>query len=240
MSNSKSIAWGSNGYGIKSSPAGFNNISYLSIETWAIISDLSAARPLASIWTTAAAGRKFLLTVNTDGTLRMIYRTATENVILDTAASYITTSAAWQYIAVACTFGSSGGAKAYKGDANNLPAETTMNLTSGTRGVAQNGTGELVIGSRADLAGYLANSQDECALWDDIRTLQEFQDNYKLSRVGNESNLIAAYNFNDNALDLTSNDNDLTLTNSPSYSASIPFNDAVQQIVGPFPTHLRV
>ena len=67
-------------------------------------------------------------------------------------------------------------------------------------------------------AGYYHTGKiDEVRIWDDVRTQAEIQDNMYKELVGNESNLVAYYNFNDgrgtSVLDLTSNDNNGTMTN---------------------------
>ena len=64
---------------------------------------------------------------------------------------------------------------------------------------------------------YFTGKIDEVRIWDDVRTQAEIQDNMYKELVGNESNLVAYYNFNDgrgtSVLDLTSNNNNGTMTN---------------------------
>lgn len=64
---------------------------------------------------------------------------------------------------------------------------------------------------------------DEVRIWNDIRTSGEILANYKKQLVGNESNLVANWRFNNSYTDLTSNANDLTAYNTPTFSTSVPF-----------------
>jgi hypothetical protein len=78
---------------------------------------------------------------------------------------------------------------------------------------------------------------DEVRVWNDIRSQAEISANYETELIGNEANLIGYWKFNDSALDETSNNNDLTLNGSPSYSADIPtwtIDYTIGVIVGSF------
>lgn len=80
------------------------------------------------------------------------------------------------------------------------------------------------IGSSIDgsYGEYFDGLIDDVRVWNDIRTGQEISSNYQKELVGNEAGLVAYYKFNDSALDETSNNNDLTLSGSPSYSTDVP------------------
>ena len=64
---------------------------------------------------------------------------------------------------------------------------------------------------------FFTGKIDEVRIWDDVRTQNEIQNNMYKELSGNESNLVAYYNFNSgrgiSILDLTSNDNNGTMTN---------------------------
>lgn len=63
---------------------------------------------------------------------------------------------------------------------------------------------------------------DEVRVWNDVRTPEEISDNFEKELIGNETNLVGYWKFNNDALDTTSNNNDLTLLGSPSYSTDVP------------------
>ena len=65
---------------------------------------------------------------------------------------------------------------------------------------------------------------DDARVWNDLRTAQEIADNFAKELVGNEANLVGNWKFNNSALDETSNNNDLTLSGSPSYSTDVGFS----------------
>lgn len=64
---------------------------------------------------------------------------------------------------------------------------------------------------------------DEVRIWNDIRTQQEIQDNDDVELDGDEAGLVAYWQFEDDGLDKTANNNDLTNINSATFSTSVPF-----------------
>jgi hypothetical protein len=61
-------------------------------------------------------------------------------------------------------------------------------------------------------------------MWDDIRTADEIRGNMNRELVGNETNLVGYWKFNNNYLDETSNNNDLTASGSPVFSTDYAFS----------------
>ena len=68
---------------------------------------------------------------------------------------------------------------------------------------------------------------DELRVWNDIRSGAEITTNWKTQLVGDEAGLVAYWRFNNNYLDQTANNNDLTATGSPVFSTDVPFPIAV-------------
>jgi hypothetical protein len=64
---------------------------------------------------------------------------------------------------------------------------------------------------------------DDVRIWDDVRTGVEISSNKDAQLIGSEANLQGYWRLNNDATDLTSNSNDLTASNSPVYSADVPF-----------------
>ena len=92
-----------------------------------------------------------------------------------------------------------------------------------------NNAGAVTVG-RADYTtpgSYLNGKLDDIRIWSDIRTPEEIAANYNKELTGNETNLVAYWKFNNNALDETSNNNDLTNVNSATFTTDLPFNDVV-------------
>jgi len=69
------------------------------------------------------------------------------------------------------------------------------------------------------VARYFNGKIDDVRVWSDIRTAEEIAANYNTELVGNEANLVGYWQFDDSALDETSNNNDLTSNNSVGYSS---------------------
>jgi len=64
---------------------------------------------------------------------------------------------------------------------------------------------------------------DDARIWNDIRTSTEIADNYQKELVGNEANLVGYWKLNNDLLDETANNNDLTNNNSAVFSTDVPF-----------------
>jgi hypothetical protein len=69
---------------------------------------------------------------------------------------------------------------------------------------------------------------DEVRVWNCIRTQDEIYYNYLRQLSGSEPNLVAYWRLNNNYLDETANNNDLTASNAPVFSVVVPFvNDII-------------
>ena len=78
---------------------------------------------------------------------------------------------------------------------------------------------------------YFDGLIDEVRVWNDIRTGTEISDNYEKELVGDEAGLVGYWQFNDDYLDQTSNDNDLTASGSPTFSSDVPFTGSLTLVV---------
>ncbi|MCK5020305.1 MAG: LamG domain-containing protein [Candidatus Peribacteraceae bacterium] len=69
---------------------------------------------------------------------------------------------------------------------------------------------------------------DEVRIWNDIRTSGEISANYDKQLVGDEAGLVGYWQLNDDLLDQTANDNDLTNNNAATFSTDVPFVGGVE------------
>jgi len=84
----------------------------------------------------------------------------------------------------------------------------------------------VMVGSRysgGNIIEHFDGLLDEIRMWSDVRTAQEILDNYNIKSIGNEQGLVACYRMENNYLDLTANNNDLTPSGNPVFSTDIPF-----------------
>lgn len=124
----------------------------------------------------------------------------------------------WQHIAV--TVDVSAGASGIKIYVNGvLKAQTTV--TSNATSIAANGDA-FTIGVSAVGGAYLDGKICNASVWSTIRTQQEIIDEATDWLVGNETNLQGAWPLASDYVDLTSNNNDLTATNSPVFVLDNP------------------
>lgn len=74
-------------------------------------------------------------------------------------------------------------------------------------------------------------------VWSDIRSSSEIADNYTRLLTGSEGNLVGCWQFENDLLDMTSNNNDLTNNNSATFvngsAGDTPFNDFEADTGGP-------
>jgi len=87
--------------------------------------------------------------------------------------------------------------------------------------------GAISIGSNSRFVDGLMN---DVRYWSDVRTDAEIQDNIGADTLASEAGLVGRYKFNNNAEDSSSNGNDLTANNSPTYTTDIPYTGTLVDI----------
>jgi len=106
-------------------------------------------------------------------------------------------------------------------------AETTAYTTQAATSQGDNSSPYGIGGS----TGYYFDGLiDDVRHWSDIRTATEIANNFTRELDGDEAGLVAYWQLNNDALDLTSNDNDLTENNSPVYDTDVGFR-ALEEVV---------
>ena len=91
-----------------------------------------------------------------------------------------------------------------------------------------NGNGPFYIGS-ADFDGngsadaHFDGLIDDARIWDTVRSPAEIANNYSAELTGAEAHLQGYWQLNNDYLDETSNNNDLTSSGSPVFSESVPY-----------------
>lgn len=110
---------------------------------------------------------------------------------------------------------------------NGSPVANTKTIDAAT--AIYDGNANFDLGCNYSLSGALQffdGKLFDMRLWNDIRTAQEVADNYNKRLVGTEAGLVGYWKLNNNYLDTTSNDLDLTASGSPVFAVDSPFNDA--------------
>lgn len=86
-------------------------------------------------------------------------------------------------------------------------------------------TSDFIIGQIAG-GSYVDGIIDDVRVWNTVRTAAEISSNMFRELVGNESGLVGYWKFNNDYLDETSNNNDLTASGSPSFTTDVAFSTA--------------
>lgn len=123
----------------------------------------------------------------------------------------------WIHLAVVVDVSNPSNPIFYK---NGIPLEGLVVDDDGATSVFS-GTGDFAIGGTHDRVGWyywFDGKIDDVRIWNDLRTPTEIADNYDIELLGNESNLIGYWQFDNTSLDETANNNDLTAINGADYS----------------------
>ena len=120
----------------------------------------------------------------------------------------------WHHIA--CT---------YNGSNRQIYIDGVLSVSAATTGNISTGTSNIEIGSRTVSGGYYFNGQmDELRFWNIARSQSQIQANMNVSISASSSNLVAYYKFDNGTgttlTDATSNANNGTLQNSPTWVTS--------------------
>lgn len=159
-----------------------------------------------------ASNASVQLALSTDGT--------TDNAVTATGLSIPVGS--WAYLAI--SYATSGTTVIYTANEYTPP---TVRSTSGTiSGSGWNSAAAFQIGAFNGASEPMDGLIAEVRVWSDVRTPEEIGANYNVALVGNEANLVGYWKFDNNLLDETSNNNDLTYNGSASatYSSTVPTN----------------
>jgi len=134
--------------------------------------------------------------------------------------SFAPTTGVWYHVAM--TYDVSAGTAEFF-----VNGSTLGTVASGKTSIFDN-DGEFHIGENE--GAYFDGLVDEVRVWNDIRTSGEISANYQTELVGDEANLVGYWKFNNNYLDETTNNNDLTSSGSPVFSTDVPFTGATTRV----------
>lgn len=195
------------------------------IEWWQKLTTLpSAAGSAYSMVSKLDSGsnlRQYQVFISTDDKVYFdFYPTAAFTVYTRVRCDTAVTSGAWQHIAVAVDISAANGTFYYD------TVSKSSTVISGDATTIVNSTADFTIGARKNSGTpiqFVNGLMDEVRVWSDIRTSGEISANWKKELSGAEGNLVGYWQFDDDDLDVTSNNNDLTPVNSPTFSTDIPF-----------------
>src|SRR3990167_1918283 len=172
-----------------------------------------------------ATNRQFDFSVGVTGGFDLEhYRNGGEQHIVRSNVSNPITTGVWIHVAVT---NNAGTFLFYR---NGIVQVTTIAVNNY---VAQGDKGHALEIGRRDIGGspaYMDGLIDEVRFWNTVRSGAQILANYQTELVGNESGLIGYWKMNEgtetNVNDETSNNNDMTLINTPVWSSDIPFRNA--------------
>ena len=194
----------------------------LTVEWWQKMDDQSAQYTVCQLAGTGETeANNYIISINigTDGSLKFFHEQgAGGNTDVSSSAS-IAGTGSWEHFAVVRDTANKV-YKVYKDTVFQEDVSYTNNPTGGTGG-------DFAIGASFNGgSGHFNGQIDDMRIWDDIRTSTEISDNYQTELVGNETNLQGYWKFNNDAVDETSNNNDLTNNNTVVFTTDVAFTES--------------
>jgi hypothetical protein len=178
-------------------------------------------------WTTDGNQRSYRIYIDTDDKLKVSFSadgtTTLTTIESDSAIATAGELGTWMHLAVAVDV-SAPSAVMYKNE-----AVTACTNTASAATAVHAGTSYFMVGYNYNGGGvnYFDGLIKDIRVWDDIRSGAEILANYDTPLLGTETNLQLYVRCNNNVLDQTDNSNDLTLANSPTYTASSPYGNTI-------------
>ena len=206
---------------LKDEPAGIDITGDITIEVWVKPESLAADKRIVAMnapGEAEAANVLFLLSVaDATGKLSWLHEYGAGNNELLTSANSFLAVDTWTHLA-AVRDAAAKTIQLFKDGSLIETLNYTNNATGGTNGDFRVG---------ADSGGNEFDGKiDDVRVWDDKRTPAEISANYNRELVGNETNFVGYWQFDNSYNDLTTNNNHLTGINNPVFSTDVPFGGA--------------
>jgi len=202
----------------------------ISIEMWVKLEQLSSTA--TSTFTLAtkyqeASNYSFYFNIQTSDKLRFFYTSDGNNVnytyfTADAATFTAADVGVWVHIAITVDV-SAKTAVMYKN--GSVVADSATDGGAGATAIADTGARFEIGSSTNGSTDYFDGLIDEVRVWNDIRSEAEIIANMKQDVSAGEDGLAGYWQLEDDYLDKTANDNDLTASGSPVFSATVPFSD---------------
>jgi hypothetical protein len=161
----------------------------------------------------------YRIALNSNGSILMQYYGANPGYHnFTTTATGLIGTGTYYHIAGVYTFATAASAHIY---VDGVEKAGTWTYGNGTANAVTNADPFIIGASAGDLFDGLV---DEVRIWNLIRTGTEIANNKGDQIDPTTSGLVAYYRLNDSGLDETTNNNDLTLYNTPVYSTTVPFS----------------
>jgi len=206
------------------SQTGLDITGDLTIESWIKLESLpgsGADYPIASKWDANGSALSYLFTYqNNSGTYRFVTQLSNSAGTVATAVYNQTLDAGtWYHVAMVVDLATDS--VEYFVDGSSIGS----GALSAAIADIKNSTAKFAIGARFNNApaALYDGLIDDVRVWSDKRTPTEIANNRSVELIGNEDNLAGYWKLNDDYLDATANNNDLTAAGSPTFSTDIPF-----------------
>ena len=185
----------------------------LTIECWVKAESLTTGHTMGNNGrngATEAVNMNWEIETDSIGRLHFIheYGAGNRNTIISTTVGLITTGS-WIHVAMVRDTANTD----ILFYVNGSHVETVGYANAPTGG----STVDMTIGTNENTNVFFDGLIDEFRVWNDMRTPTEISDNYQKELVGDEAGLAGYWKLNNDYLDETTNNNDLTAVNGPTF-----------------------
>ena len=199
--------------------ASLSIIGDLTLEAWLKPESTAGAGLIVGKMYVGGSDRSYAFFLDSNDTLRLLISPDGSSATAASTTDTITTDV-WSHVAVSydasagtCQFYINGSASQSGSGLDTSIQDNDSNFSIGARD------------TEGTPAGFYDGLVDEVRVWNDIRTAAEISAYYQVELSGNETGLVGYWRLNNDYLDQTSNDNDLSATGSPVFSTDVPFID---------------
>lgn len=207
------------------SQTGLDLSTTFTIEAWVKLETLATVSALIAGKQDDSHISKWAYEVFIDATDGLVKALVSDGTGYDFYKSFSVSTGTWTHIAVTCNVGNAS-ATTFEFFKDGVSQGNGTSIISGNISAIQNVATDFVIGARQTNGTkdeFLDGLIDEVRVWNDVRTVTEIANNKDSELVGNEANLVAYWKLNNDYLDQTTNNNDLTSSGSPVFSVDVPF-----------------
>jgi len=214
------------------SQTGLDITGDISVVAWIDLEELPSTATtdftIIGKWTSASGKRSYLFWIES-GDDKLYFRYSDDGEFTSAVTTLVSTTAlgagyvaAWNHVAVTVDVSAATGKFYFNG------TEEAANVTASDALSIFNGTAPFAIGASetdATPAQKYDGLIDEVGIYSAILAQSDIDAIYAGADQTDRANQVAYWKLNDDYLDVTANNNDLTASGSPVFSASVPFAD---------------
>ena len=201
------------------SQTGLNPSAAITMEAWVWQRSVGTSYTIMSKGEDSGDDRSYSFDITATGLRLFVSQSGTQASRDNLAVTWTQTTGKWNHVAVTW-LGSSKEAKFYVNGVQQGATQTGSNAASLFNNASPFAIGSVNVGTTpVQFADHLVK---DARVWSDVRTVTEIADNMALKTLASTTGLVGRWLFDNDLLDETANNNDLTASGSPTYLQFAP------------------